>query len=59
MITNAFLFGFQMKLGAMAAEFVSSLVILAPFILILAFCGMVCFCANGWKLARKRWEGKE
>ena len=55
MITNAFMFGFQAKLGSMVAELIPLAIILVPiagimFVLLLVYIG-----GCGWEMASKLW----
>lgn len=56
MITNAFMFGFQARLGAMVAELLPAA---ALIVLLLGFFFLITLCASGWNLAKKQWDKKD
>lgn len=56
MITNAFMFGFQAKLGSMVADLIPLAIILVPMIAFMGVLFLVYLGLCGWEMASKRWR---
>ena len=58
MITNAFMFGFQAKLGSMVADLIPLAIILVPMIALMGVLFLVYLGFCGWDLGKKTWRKK-